>query len=147
MLAQAFLTAADLGLTEAEHQAFVTTLGLMERGELQHTDTSNVNDVTEYYDIRDGLPKFTGHFSLAQWITGYQCGTVACIGGTAELVGKLALHQISQKCNGDNPELNELCYPSGDFEYEDVTVEQAAIALRSYLTTGKANWAEALGVA
>jgi hypothetical protein len=137
MLAQNFKSAADLGLTDQEHSALITTLGMMERGEIK------------FFDVRmdDALDRrgkeFSGLFNLSMWADEFSCETVACIGGTAELVGKLPRDSINDKCDILS-DLYELCYPKGNIEYEKVTVEQAAKALRSYLTTGKANWAEAL---
>jgi hypothetical protein len=139
MLAQNFKSATDLKLTKQEYNALVTTLGMMERGEIKHVITNEDEEKGDYGT------EFSALFNLASWASRFECGTVACIGGTAELIGKLKPYAISDKCGWyDMSDLDELCYPKGDIEYEKVTVEQAAKALRSYLTTGKANWAEAL---
>ena len=137
MLAQNFMSAADLKLPGAEYQALITTLGMMERGEIRYVDV-DIHDLVD-----DEVGAFSGLFNLAQWAGNFSCGTVACIGGTAELVGNLKPNQINNRCEYMK-ELDELCYPKGEINYENVTVEQAAKALRSYLTTGKANWTEAL---
>ena len=137
MLTQNFKSAADLGLTDQEHSALITTLGMMERGEIKFFDVSKCEDIGHGTE-------FTGLFNLGEWAEKYTCGTVACIGGTAELVGKLPRNSINDKCDILS-DLDDLCYPAFTGAiYNSTTVEQAAKALRSYLTTGKANWAEAL---
>lgn len=56
MLAQNFMTAEALGITEEQHTALVKTLGFFERGEVP----------PEKFDMR------------------YWCGTACCIGGWVE---------------------------------------------------------------
>jgi hypothetical protein len=136
MLSQNFKTPADLGHTEKEHAALVTVLGMLERGELKHVKLSEPREWSPSGKL------FTGHFNMGEWNVMAGCGTVGCIGGTAEMLMK----DIFNYPYSD--ELEELFYPPMEEDYTDITditTDQAARALRSYLTTGKANWKEVLG--
>jgi hypothetical protein len=132
MLAQSFKPAAELGITEPQRDALMKTLVLLETGKLVHT--------TRYASARGPRP-FTGHFNMKRWgLEPTDCGTVACIGGTAEIISGINFFD----CLYD-PGLHELFYAQGSRkEMRDITPAQAATALRSYLTTGNANWAEAV---
>ena len=129
-------TPKELGITEPQRAALVNTLELMETGKLRHISAKNVI-------VAPGYIAFGGLFNMTYWIgyDNYNCGTVACIGGTAELVGGVEFFDSAT----DN--LNLLFYPSlrvGSVHPNEITVEQAARALRSYLETGRAEWAKAL---
>jgi hypothetical protein len=130
MLMQAFQSAADLGITERQRDALVKTLVLMETGKLTHVPKIPAFTAT-------GIGEYTGHFNMRFWREhNAGCGTVCCIGGTAELIGG-----VSFGCRpiNENNELSELFNPSSGV-WVNITVPQAAIALRSYLTIGKARW-------
>lgn len=131
MLAQNFKTAADLGLADDEHSALIKTLALMDGGKLTHVHP----DWLGRYEERG----FTGNFNMGWWEAGHTCGTAYCIGGTAEIVGNVEFPLCAEQSIG----LRNLFYPFGT-AMERITVEQAAIALRSYLTTGDARWDLAL---
>lgn len=137
MLAQNFKPAADLDLTEPQKEALMKTLVLLETGKLQH--------VVARGRIVVGAPvKFDGRFNMACWGTAaYSCGTVACIGGTAELIGKVSFGNGLQHKELLAPALYELFYArsvAAEHDWESITPAQAATALRSYLTTGDARW-------
>lgn len=141
MLAQNFKSADELGLDKQEKEALVKTLALLETGKLIHTPF--------FVHTLDGENTFTGHFNMAEWNTVAECGTVACIGGTAELIGNLEVDQLMNKADNGNEELSELFYPSiigaeCRYTWRHIKPAQAARALRSYLTTGKANWISAV---
>lgn len=131
MLMQNFKSAADLEITEPQKEALMKTLVLLETGRLEY-----VKDGIKFYQaIPDGAP-FTGHFNMAVWRQEHPCGTVACIGGTAELVGGVTFDDYE-----DNNGLLNLFNPEGDnSRWLEITGAQAATALRSYLTTGDARW-------
>jgi len=125
-----FKTAEQLRITEERHAALVKTLDLMEAGKIIHIDSENLNHMTGESET------YTGHFNMAVWNATQDCGTAACIGGTAELVGNV-------KFSGpDIPsDLEDLFYDySGD-----PTVAQGAAALRNYLTHGLASWDLVMG--
>ena len=133
MLAQSFQSAADLGISEPQKEALMKTLVLLETGKLVHATEFN-------HDF--GEEAFSGHFNMAHWKDTASCGTVCCIGGTAELIGGVDLSTTM----GADGSLQELFCPSDVADWKSVTPAQAARALRSYLTTGDAKWTEAVSV-
>ncbi len=136
MLAQSCLSADDLGITEPQCEALKKTLVLLETGGLVHADVDRSKPLV------DLQPSFAGLFNLSAWCAEGSCGTIACIGGTAELIGNVSFGNWSFS---DNAALINLCAPIKKvFSWDDVTPTQAARALRSYLNCGDAKWAEAL---
>jgi hypothetical protein len=139
VLAQSFMTATDLGITEPHKDALIKTLVLLETGKLVHSESKTGKLVHSESSLKPSYsPKFTGHFNMASWCAEGSCGTVCCIGGTAEIISgtSFKLRNLPEK-------LDELFFirprPHG-CDWHDVTPEQAATALRSYLTTGDARW-------
>ena len=138
MLMQNFKTDAELGLSAEQHAGLVATLAALERGELVHVpDPGHDWKVDkEQYQMHNG-------FHMRVWtLDGLNgCGTVCCIGGWAEQFGDVAFDIFP---NEDGQEaLAELFYPADENAFT-ATPAQAAHALRNYLTTGKANWSEAM---
>lgn len=132
MLQQNFQTPEALGLTAPQHRALVLTLNALEREELRHVPIDRV--------LRGNSTDYTGHFNMSAWNSTEECGTVGCIGGTAELLGSLTAHSLIY-CAAANRTFRDLLYPKiGEKLWSDITVDQAATALRSYLTTGIADW-------
>ncbi len=132
MLAQSFKTPEDLGLRDIEFNSLVTVLGMLEREELEFFD----HDKRVFHELTKCVPtpKF---FSMAYWSALTSCGSVCCIGGTAEVIGRF-------KFSDETPELFRLLYgPFGALSHE-ITPAQAAVALRNYLTYGEPRWGEAL---
>jgi hypothetical protein len=148
MLAQNFKSAAELGLSEKQFDALVKTLKLMETDQLRHVEVSfgrgcSVGHVVgldgvHYGSSGDRGTKFSGLFNMTIWNEAADCGTVACIGGTACLIAGEDVFFASP----DTSELSILFYPPNDLNYNDISTEEAARALRSYLTTGEARWEE-----
>jgi len=138
MLAQNFKTAADLGIKDVELDALIKVLGMLERGEIDAT-----------------------HFNMQSFLRQADCGTVGCICGWANHISRgRAFSEIGTR---DELELFRRLSRSARLLFamtsheDDLAMERqnnavqdraqpehAAIALRSYLTTGDANWAEAL---
>jgi hypothetical protein len=137
MLAQNFKTAEDLQVTEQAHAALIKVLHLLDCGDLKHCKLEKGPESDSFFQ-----PK---HVENAFNMSSFECGTVRCIGGWVLhfLVGK---HQVNAAKAGNN-ELHYLFYPPNHVGYNDITTTQAACALRSYLTTGKAEWEEALKLA
>lgn len=140
MLAQNFKAPADLGIEARWFEALVKTLGMLERGELRHTATAELKPLCS-----ERVSPEAGLFNMNRWSVKFQCGTVCCLGGTAEAIGQFRFSGMPKKLihlfhpgKEDNANLSRL---GG---YEAITTEQAAIALRNYLTHGEARWAEAL---
>ena len=125
-----FKTAAELGLSEAQRCGLVKALAFMEAGKLSHAPKS-------YKNLTEDAP-FTGHFNMGNWRVMSECGTICCIGGTAELLGNCNL-----RTGGGTMELTRLFYPPPNgvgAEGWGATPRQAAVALRGYLETGHTNW-------
>lgn len=131
MLAQNLKSAIELGISENQMTALVTVLGMLERGELKHAkiDKSKPNHMWPL--------KFSGLFNMGEWQQSFDCGTVCCIGGTAELLSGEEFENMTEEVEG-------LFYPNGISDWGSITPEQAACALRSFLTTGNANWADSI---
>lgn len=137
MLAQSFKTAKELGLTDEQKDALCKVLVLLETGKLVHTKTP--------YNLiaRPTGRSFSGQFNMSTWnieVTDKEghCGTVACIGGTAELLAGEPIFSGGE-LSGDGA-LYELFFPSRGISMSTITTEQAAAGLRSYLTTGDVDW-------
>jgi hypothetical protein len=130
MLAQNFRSSDDLGITKAQHDALRKTLVLLETGKLTHVEPGFK---------RADRGSFTGHFNMNEWNSASDCGTVCCLGGTAELIGNVKF-EPSRLPEG----LDELFFPNIS-RIQDLTTTHAATALRSYLTNGDAKWHEACG--
>lgn len=131
MLAQSFKSAAELQISEAEQDALIKVLGMLERGEID-----------------------AEHFNMDSYLN--ECGTVGCIAGWAYLVSnEAAFPEVSRDCpkspaRGQHALMKLFRCGLGDLfarPSRKTSPDQAAIALRSYLTTGEANWAEALAEA
>lgn len=123
MLAQNFLPAKELGLTDKGLEVMIRILRMLESGELKWTPV--------------GKPIPNGFNMGRGWETHYQgeeCGTVGCIAGWFGFLGK-GEHLLS----GPVPYWNALVKPKGVWEGKH-TVEQAAKALRSTLVTGVPDW-------
>ena len=141
MLAQNFLTPAKLDIPEDLHEALVGVLGELERGDIEHLPVPESEEASWGYSRQNSPP--TG-FNMQWWGNKeFPCGTPACIGGWCE-------YRLGYKFGYVyNHPLHCLLYPNNEhppepYDYEAITPEQAARALRSYLTRGAPNWAEAL---
>jgi hypothetical protein len=137
MLAQNFKSATDLKITEKQKQALIKTLVLLETKKLTHMEKP-----ISSLEFKDNHPVLGKFFNMDVWASTYEsCGTVSCIGGTAEIIGGPGVYFSA--ISSDFPKnLLDLFYPNTIMPelYEDITTEQAATALRNYLTTGKPNW-------
>ncbi|MGM4987379.1 hypothetical protein [Tardiphaga sp. 841_E9_N1_2] len=132
MLAQSFISAAELGITEPQRDALQKTLVLLETGHLRHVAIDALTEGDEY--------RFSGEFNMASFAFRHTCGTACCIGGTAQMVSGVRFSGCSRP-----DALETLFYPDQHtIPMSEITVPQAARALRSYLTTGDAKWAEAV---
>lgn len=138
MLAQSFQSATDLEISEMQKDALVKTLKLLETDAVEHSTAFDF-DRCDHEHTRQA---FSGQFNMRYWAESGECGTIACIGGTAELITgvRFGLTWVG------NDRLANLFQPQTlPLEtWSAITTEQAARALRSYLTTGDAKWAEAV---
>ncbi len=144
MLAQSFKTHTELNITAKQLAALQKVLVLFETDTIEHV---RQNDI-EYLELPDDefndVCVFTGHFNMGEWFDVAECGTVACIGGTAELI----------TCDGDlfknwthHKGLHDLFCPLDCESFDSVTPSHAARALRNFLTTGTPSWKAVLDTA
>jgi hypothetical protein len=131
MLAQNFKTPADLKITDAEFEALVIVLRMLERGELRHEPNYK-------------SPTIPNGFNMCNWGMIEPCGTVACIKGWARFAtGNRGLFGDIER--GDSVERLFTVDHVLHGMWQDISTEQAAIALRNYLSSGEARWPEILG--
>lgn len=130
MLAQAFKTAEELQLTDNEHRALITVLGMMERGEIKdYVEVPGLGRERCYsYDMQPTL------FMMSHVVIHTECGTAGCIKGHAIHVGNLD-HNSAFGGRG-NSKLRNSALLHLFFTGMNNNVEQSAIRLREYLTTG-----------
>jgi hypothetical protein len=128
MLAQNFLDPDMLGISPTAQAALIKVLGMLERGELHHCRRGD--------DIRPN------GFNLANHRVELTCGTVACIAGWADIAARPhRLNLLRQAAK--SAALADLFAPE-NLSWHTVRPEQAACALRNYLTLGEARWADAM---
>jgi hypothetical protein len=128
MLARNFLDPDVLGISPTAQTALIKVLGMLERGELHHCRRGD--------DIKPN------GFNLANHRVELACGTVACIAGWADILARpRRLNLLRQAAK--SAALTDLFAPE-DLSWHAVTPEQAACALRNYLTLGEPRWNDAL---
>lgn len=128
-----FLSAKVLGIQEKERCALIRTLAFIEAGRTLHVQDP-------LHEKKSSDPECAYRFNMAFWRGSYRCGTVACLGGTAELLSSAPIN-----FNGTSHlELRKL-FGFGEFHWDRLrnkTEKGAAIVLRGYLETGKADWSQ-----
>lgn len=153
MLAKTFLDSNQLGISLEQRDALILTLDAMESGKLVHVPMDEPCKVRIIsYCVDDEDRDFTGGFNMDFWsISTKQCGTICCIGGAAEFLGGISFSNDTRgfpSRDGIPETLRDLFFPDNDasvaVDMRAITVEQAAQALRNYLTLGKADWADVL---
>ena len=134
MLARTFKTPAELNLSDAEFNALVTVLVMLERDELPWHSI---------HEFGEGNGFNMDRWPDAGYPAGEHCGSVGCIGYWVEKVGSIGL--AGNIRSGERNKLYRLLFPQGTgTAYRDIMPEQAAEAMRNYLATGEANWAAVL---
>jgi len=144
MLAQSFLKPETLGLSDEQHAALVKVLGMLERGEIEYYRARFPDEQSCTIGSSRSSPS---KFNMVSFYRAEECGTVSCICGWAEHVGGLPRRSLSSMRIW-NPQLGLLFEPPvlnfGAQGILDIQPDQAAVALRNYLTTGHAMWQEIL---
>lgn len=131
MLMQNFKSAKELDLGQDELDAHVKVLGMLERGELRHRNGS--------------LDRAGDRFDMGVIAIKHCCGTVGCIGGWVAMTMGFNEEAADYYVDMTSGSQRRLYYPDGRLVgYESITVDQAARALRNYLTTGEPLWEEVL---
>lgn len=134
MLAQNFMKSKALKITDKEHGALIAVLHALDRGELKHRNHAK--------------PDGPNGFNMGRLRNEMACGTVACLKGWAQtFAGKEDVFDSFRMTSAvadlfmyqciDRPETMK-------WNREKVTTDQAAHALRNYLTSGAARWGEVL---
>jgi hypothetical protein len=126
MLAQNFKTAAELQISDAELESLIKVLGMLERQELVHVLPN------EEARVKNG-------FCIRTVCIQTDCGTVACIMGWARLVSN-----NKSLFDARPPAALNLFQMDNSYYKPDVSIEQAAWAIRNYLTHGEARWDEVM---
>lgn len=116
-----FLSAEILNVSVLERAAMIQVLGMMESGEIS-------------------ADKFT---MGACW---RPCGTVGCIGGwVGHVMGRDEVRYVREVEWFSRRPLRDLYWSEAAINcVPDLTVVQAAAALRNFLTTGEARWSAVL---
>ena len=130
MFAQNFKTPADLGINDAEFEALLKVLGMLERGDLKHQPDDN-------------LPIMPNGFSMNTWLMESRCGTLGCIKGWARVVSR-DYELFADYTRNDTVYGLFTVDHLHEKPWSEISTEEAAIALRNYLTSGEPRWAEAL---
>jgi hypothetical protein len=138
MLAQSFKSAAELRISNEHIEALQKVLVMLETGKMIHIDTYMYMNLAGKEKPRG----FSGLFNMDSWTADRPCGTVACIGGTAELISGLDFMRVTDS----NRALYDLFYPQCISSYNKITIGQAAQALWNYLTHGTAWWHKVLDI-
>lgn len=127
-------TADELRLTEEQRCALVKALAFLREDKIKYRP---LGGPILGFKAKKGK---VDYFNMRAWVREYECGTVCCIGGTAQ-----ALSGVSFP-NSDvfrNRNLHNLFYPSNQKAW-NATPQQAARAVSNYLSTGRASWEKAM---
>lgn len=144
MLAQNFKTAIELDISDKEFAALASVLRMLEREELKHVDAiaSPYNPAGVSYEGH----RFSALFNMVGFAEHTKCGTAACIAGTSDLMfgTDFALKFWAPRALPES--LYQLFAPDdlSAPQMAEIRPEQAAVALRNYLTHGEPRWGEAL---
>lgn len=144
MLARSFKSASELWLSDKEHEALVGLLGMLERGELKHVDI----DIKENSRAvaQPDAKEFKNLFNMFNTFGRSGCGTTGCMAGVCDIIYGTRFTQMFEAhfVEPTNYALSELFAPDCiDAEYwATITPERCAIALRNFLTDGRARWEE-----
>lgn len=131
-----FLSSKELKLTEKQYDSLVATLLLMETGGVVHIKEDNYENRWEGKKLPEGKSHF---FNMSAWREKSACGSVCCLGGTAELLAGEPVFRrgaIPDK----KPEIDKLFYPYEIKDWDTITPKRAANVLRNYLETGVTKW-------
>lgn len=134
MLMQNFKGAVELGIADFEFRSLVTVLGMLERGELMHAEFALCK-----------MSRKPNEFNMAATFDNH-CGTIGCIAGWAHSVsgGKAFLEIVNGgldwQLRNNQPLLKMFGIGTSCGVLYSITPDQAATALRSYLTTSDAHW-------
>ncbi len=113
-----YLTASELGITEAEERTLIAVQRQLENGKLVHTVT----------------PTARRGFKMRWAYVKEPCGTISCIGGWMARLMKIRDPDVYVEY-GRSSALVSLFFPS-DKDWEMITAAQAAQAINAFRKTG-----------
>lgn len=127
-----FKPASELGLNDLQYEGLIKVLDYLENTEVVHNKP--IEEI-------EGMT-----FNMRVWRMPHSCGSVCCIGGSADaLMGTYPTdmtlypqYELPRECKRlffDSPGMGD-----------DTTPKQAAVALRGYLETGVTDWYKAKGL-
>jgi hypothetical protein len=130
MLAYSYKTAKELRLSNKQHAALIDVLSLLDDGVLKHVPIT-----TEFV---------IGGFNMCDY-TGDWCDSIHCIAGWADHLHGTRFEKQMRSGRANHALLQLFTVDSYDPDFmETITVEEAATALRNYLTLGKPEWEQVL---
>ena len=123
-----FKSANELALNDTEYQSLIKVLGMLERGELEHTTPIG--------------RKLSLPFNMGTFLPHPECGSPGCIIGWARFLGGETsfARMMHQRCVGLNHLFGGVGAKKKTLAY--INVPEAAQALRNYLTEGEPRWEE-----
>lgn len=144
------LSAKELKLTEIQRNGLVKVLRMLETGELIHVP--NIYD--RWYDEnpeknKPDLPPQYFNMGNIFTVTEMNCDTACCIAGASDMWGGTNFIDETGSLRNDLKYglLDLFCPEAVDqSEWRDITIPQAVLAIRNYLTTGDAKWKEILEI-
>ena len=147
MLAESFLTPADLKMSRKVHAAHIAVLRMLERREVIHVADPHV-DGGALFGPGAIVPMNRG-FHMAVVCADSWCGTTCCIGGWVMVVASNKLDSAKRTffCLDTlitSKAQRSLYYPPEEYEMHKIGVQEAAQALRNFLTHGEPRWKEVL---
>lgn len=122
-----FKTPKELGVTKKQFCALMQVAEGLQSGRLQH--------------YRRGMKIKGKLFSMNTWAYKGGCGSVCCIGGWAQTVGRVS---FGASRGSRPPGLQNLFFPKGIGEdWDRITPTQAARAITNWARTGDPQWKRA----
>lgn len=121
-----FKTPKQLGVSEEQFCAIMKAAEALQSGKLEQTPV--------------GVPTLPGlTFDMSHWKCRHECGTVCCIGGSAEILSGLTYGSLN-KIADRNPGLKSLFFPREVLSWGSITPEMAAKAVINWAKTGNPQW-------
>lgn len=132
MLANSFLSAEELSLSLLQHRTLQRVLVMLETKELV-----KISIWQELKNIIKGTPAPQNGFNMFWWAAHpKECGTPGCIAGWGDYLTNGKTHFCN--LNREGTSLGDLFLIGKRKIFR--STEEAAHALRTYLTTGTADW-------
>lgn len=143
-------TPQELQISQEEYDALVWVKEQLRNKNLVHIDP----------DIEE--PEGRNAFNMSLGCKTHNCGSVACVGGWAWV--HMNLNRVQKDPEGfyrlDEWETNrahdyvyygrtaplgQLYFPPSEYNYENITADEAATAIENFLKTGEPLWEDILG--